>query len=144
MAMKPSLSSVIVIMTSAFAAPVAANGPCQPFVAVGATVATGPASFAGEATTNLGPASVGVTVNGIKPNHDGSINASTAHSFAIGAISFATRDNVRLSPLNAAGLYRLSTQANLVDGAWGSARIDGMVGFANGWAKWLAAGEVCM
>lgn len=141
--MRQALWSAIAIGITACATPAAANEPCQPFVAVGATVATGAASFGGDAATNLGAATVSVAVNGLKPNRDGSINASTSHTFTIGQTSFTTRDNVRLSPLNAFGLYRLNAQGSLGDGAWGSARIDGMVDLANGWAKWLATGEVC-
>jgi hypothetical protein len=146
--MKRSLSAVTAICILAGATPVAANGPCQTFVAIGSTDATGPNSFAGGATTNLGPAKVAVAVVGLKPNNDGSFNASTAHTFIVfpsgaEAFSFTTRDNARLTPLNSAGLYELNTQASLGEGAWGSARIDGMVDFASGWAKWLATGELC-
>lgn len=128
-------------MTQAAAAP----ADCEDIVAVGQTVISGPASFDGSATTNLGEAIVHVDLLGQKPLAKGKLNAATSHTFTLGSLVFSTRDNAMLTPLNDRGLFRLDTQAN-IDGedVWGHLSIDGLVELSpTGWAKWLATGQVC-
>jgi hypothetical protein len=118
---------------------------CEDVVAVGHTFVSGPASFDGSATTNLGEAVVHVDLLGVKPLKNGKLNAATSHTFTLGGLVFSTRDNAMLTPLNDRGLFRLNTQAN-VDGddVWGHLTVDGLVELSpTGWAKWLATGQVC-
>ena len=118
---------------------------CQDIVSVGHTFVSGPASFDGSATTNLGEAVVHVDLLGVKPLKNGKLNAATSHTFTLGGLVFSTRDNAMLTPLNDRGLFRLNTQAN-VDGddVWGHLTVDGLVELSpTGWAKWLATGQVC-
>ena len=118
---------------------------CEDIVAVGETFVSGPASFDGSATTNLGEAAVHVDLLGQKPLAKGKLNAATSHTFTLGSLVFSTRDNAMLTPLNEFGLFRLDTQANIdSDGVWGHLSIDGLVELSpTGWAKWLATGQVC-
>jgi hypothetical protein len=120
-----------------------ADAGCEEVLILGATQAIGPATFVGEADSNLGVMSVSVTITSTKPNQDGSINATTSHTFSVNGLVFTTRDRARLVPLNNRGQYRLDTQATIVDGAWGHLRLDGLLNFATGEAKWLADGQVC-
>ena len=123
----------------------AAPAHSEDIVAVGHTFISGPASFDGSATTNLGEAIVHVDLLGQKPLAKGKLSAATAHTFTLGSLVFSTRDNAMLTPLNDRGLFRLDTQAN-IDGAdvWGHLSIDGLVELSpSGWAKWLATGQVC-
>ena len=123
----------------------AGPGTCEEVVAVGHTFASGPTTFDGAATTNLGDAIVHVDLLGVKPQKNGRLNAATAHTLTIGSLVFTTRDNATLTPLNDLGLFRLNTQANIdSDDAWGHLSIDGLVELSpTGWAKWLATGQVC-
>lgn len=120
-----------------------ADANCEKVLILGATQAIGPATFIGEADSNLGSMSVNVTITSDKPNADGSINATTSHTFSVNGLVFTTRDRARLIPLNDRGQYRLDTQATIVEGAWGHLRLDGLLNFATGQAKWLADGTVC-
>lgn len=127
----------------------AEGGRCQKVFAAGETIATGPASFAGTAHTNLGNASVGdlgdrqvtVAVLGLKPTGEGFV-ATTSHTFVGPDGWFTTTDRARLVELSP-GLYRLDTQASITEGGWGQLTIDGLVDFRTGYARWFAHGELC-
>ena len=118
---------------------------CEDIVAVGHTFVSGPASFDGSATTNLGEAIVHVDLLGVKPIAKGKLNAATSHTFTLGDIVFSTSDIAMLTPLNDRGLFRLNTQANVASGeVWGHLTVDGLVELSpSGWAKWLATGQLC-
>jgi hypothetical protein len=122
---------------------------CQKVFAAGETIATGPASFAGTAHTNLGDLGAGdlgdrqvtVAVLGLKPNAEGFV-ATTSHTFVGPDGWFTTTDRARLVELSP-GLYLLDTQASITEGGWGQLTIDGLVDFRTGYARWFAHGEVC-
>ncbi|MDX1499206.1 MAG: hypothetical protein R3176_04885 [Woeseiaceae bacterium] len=137
---KPIILTALVMLLPALgiAAPA-----CEKVVIAGETQATGPATFVGDALSNQGNLTVDVAITGSKPNADGSINATTTHTFTSGAIVFTTRDRARLVPLNDFGVFRLDTQATIVEGGWGHLQLDGVLDFATGRARWLARGEVC-
>lgn len=132
------------LFLSALVPALATAGTCEKFVGVGATLATGPASFAGEVRSNAGDLGVDVVITSApKPTGNGALNATTSHTFVIGTAVITTRDRVRLVPVNDTGLYRLDTQASIVEGGWGHLKIDGLVNLWTGWAQWLVEGEVC-
>ncbi len=137
--------SRLVMMALAALAPAlaAADNGCQQVVALGSTQATGPTTFMGDADSNLGMMYVDVELTSSKPNADGSIIATTTHTFTVGSLVFTTRDRARLIPLNAFGLYRLDTQATVAEGGSGHLKLDGLLNFATGTARWLAEGVVC-
>lgn len=141
--MRNNFFAALSILLAASPSLASATETCSRFVGVGATQATGPASFAGTATSNLGEAAVDVAITGIKPNANGSLVATTRHTLAVGALVFSTRDRARLIPVNDSGLYRLDTQASIVEGAWGHLKIDGIVNLWTGAAQWFVEGEVC-
>lgn len=142
---KRILSALLVLGLSSSAL---ADDACRSLVATGETFFNG-VGFEGLAWTNLGDLSVGdfgertvsVALLGQKQTGNGLL-AATSHTFSGPEGSFTTRDNARLAELSP-GLYRLDTQATIVDGAWGHLTIDGMVDFRQGWARWFAHGEVC-
>ena len=127
----------------------ASDGTCRKVYANGETLMTGPSSFEGMAWTNLGDAGVGdlgerqvsVALLGSKPNAKGLL-AITSHTFSGLDGSFTTMDNARLVELSP-GLFRLDTQASIVEGGWGHLSIDGLVDFRTGYARWFASGELC-
>ena len=131
--------------------PALANNVCHEILALGGTFATGQTTFTGEADSNFGQMTVNVEITSTKPNADGSINATTSHTFSARGLDFTTRDRARLVPLNDAGLYRLDTQARIVEGnslshsVWGHLKLDGLInlGARQPWARWLAEGVVC-
>jgi hypothetical protein len=143
--MKTSIAAIFGLSVVLANAAAADPATCEDIVAVGHTFISGPASFDGSATTNLGEAIVHVDLLGVKPLANGKLNAATSHTFTLGSAVFSTRDNAMLTPLNDRGLFRLNTQAN-VDGEafWGQLSVDGLVDLSpSGWAKWLATGQLC-
>lgn len=55
----------------------------------------------------------------------------------------STSDRARLIQVNDFGLYRLDTQALIVEGGWGHLKIDGIVNLWTGAAQWFVEGRVC-
>lgn len=129
--------------------PALANDVCHEILALGATQATGPTTFVGDAHSNLGSMSVNVEITSTRPNADGSLTATTAHTFTGRGLVFTTSDRARLVPMNDQGHYRLDTQATIVDGTWlelgvwGHLKLDGLINLVTGQARWLAEGVVC-
>ena len=141
----------ILILTLLMPLPAVAETYCRDVIAVGATYATGQTTFMGEADSSVGQMSVNVEITSTKPNADGSINATTSHTFSTRGLIFTTRDRARLVPLNDVGLYRLDTQATITEGdwlqrrVWGQLKLDGLIdlGARQPWARWLAEGVIC-
>ena len=141
----------ILILALLMPLPALADKVCNEVIALGGTFATGPTSFTGEADSNLGQMAVNVEITSTKPNADGSLNATTSHTFSTRGLVFTTRDRARLVPLNDTGLFRLDTQATIVEGdwlqhgVWGHVKLDGLInlGARQPWARWLAEGVVC-
>lgn len=120
-----------------------ADVDCEKVVIAGQTQATGPTTFAGDGQSNVGQMQVFVEITSTKPNTDGSLNATTIHQLVLPQWSVSTSDRARLVPLNDAGMYRLDTQAVISEGGWGHLKIDGLVNFATGEARWIAEGRIC-
>lgn len=125
-----------------------ADDPCQVLVANGETYFNG-TGFEGVAWTNLGEVSLGdfgdrtVSVALLDQQETGyGLLATTAHTVSGPDGVFTTRDHARLIELSP-GLYRLDTQAMIVEGASGQLSVDGLVDFRRGWARWFATGNVC-
>ncbi len=141
--MRNNIFSALTVLLALVPALASADGGCRQFVGVGTTQATGPESFAGTATSNLGDAAVDVAITGIKPIANGSLLATTRHTIATGPLVISTSDRARLIQVNDFGLYRLDTQALIVEGGWGHLKIDGIVNLWTGAAQWFVEGRVC-
>jgi hypothetical protein len=131
-----TLASLLLGSTTAWAS-------CEAFVAVGETN-LGANGFEGTAETNLGTAEVQVGLLSMVALGSGALRAETSHTFGVAGLEFSTSDHAMLSPVNAFGLYRLNTQAQIDSGdATGQLSVDGLVDLANGWARWFASGRLC-
>jgi hypothetical protein len=132
-----ALALVVVAGSASNAAPAS----CEAIYAVGQTFANSPSTFQGDAFTNLGGFTVGVELLDTQQTGQG-LTATTSHTFYGPGGTFTTMDNARLVELSP-GLYLLDTQASIVDGGWGSMKIEGLVDFTTGTARWFAKGRLC-
>lgn len=121
----------------------------------GETFATGPGTFQGNATleTKTGVENASVVTNLLgppTPGDDGTLHASTSHTFVLeDGSSFTTLDNAVLSPTDTPGLYNLNTRAAIVSGtgthtdSCGRLSIHGTIDLINGEVVWRFTGRIC-
>ena len=128
---------------------------CDKVRGAGNTFATGPTTFQGSATVNLGDEEyiVAVTTNLLGPprvTEDGTLLANTSHAFVFdGGSSLTTFDNAVLSPTGTQGVYNLNTRAEIIQGtgdydvASGFLSIHGTINFLSGEVVWRFTGQLC-
>lgn len=147
--------SVIFAGVLAFAPAAAqAESDCARVTGQGHTLGVGPGSFAGTANLGINGVSATATVTTVllgppTATEDGTLHATTSHTFLVGGGSFTTLDNAVLSPTSTPGQYNLNTRAAIMLGsgsyanACGRLGIHGTIDLINPEATWRVRGKIC-
>ena len=149
------LTTLILLSLATLIAGAQTRTGCDKVRGTGNTFATGPATFQGTATVNIGGQeyTATVTTNLLGPpkvTDDGTLLAHTSHTFVFSdGSTFTTFDNTVLSPTDAPGVYDLNTRAEIIQGTGGyggvsgSLSIHGTISFVSGEVVWRFTGQIC-
>ena len=109
--------------------------------------------FAGVGQQRIGQMDVShttlTTLLSLAPGPGNTLVGQTTHTFDFGSLgSITTMDDLRLTPVNGAGLYQLSTRAVIVSGtgnfagATGRMSFNGFANLATGQVTWMGHGQI--